>query len=352
MTNSTKKNNPDLERKNSTKTISFFAVVTELLADLPIRSQDIVKKRFGLSQEKGQTLEKIGKDCNITRERVRQIVTDALKKVSQKKNEENFKEAEKKIVWTIEANGGIIKEKELIKKLSAGSWKEANAVSFFRACLHGISTIEDDHIDKSWVLDKKVTDGVKEVGLLVKEILKAEKRLFEEIELIEKVLPHKKHLSHKEVGHYLSVLVGVEKNQFEKWGLAEWEEINPKGTRERIYAVLREKKNPLHFSEIAKYIDEYGLSKKKAHLQTVHNELIKHEQFVLIGRGVYALREWGYAEGTIKDVLKNILSQKALTKEEILKEVSKVRQVKKATVLINLGNSKMFVKENNLYRVR
>ena len=118
--------------------------------------------------------------------------------------------------------------------------------------------------------------------------------------------------------------------------------------------VLKESKKPLHFKEIAKLIDQYKLSDKKAHPQTVHNELIKDDKFVLIGRGIYALQEWGYKRGTIKEVLKDILknSKKPLTKEEIFSEVLKLRKVKKATVMINLNNPNLFKKIGNTYTLK
>ena len=157
-----------------------------------------------------------------------------------------------------------------------------------------------------------------------------------------------------EVIGYLEAAAPIQKNKFGKWGLTHWKEVSPKGTREKVYLVLKENKKPLHFTEIAKLIDKYKLGKRKAHPQTVHNELIKDDRFVLIGRGIYALKEWGYFEGTIREVLENILkkSPKPLTKEEILDKVLKMRLVKKTTVMINLNNSKIFQKQRDLYSVK
>ena len=131
-------------------------------------------------------------------------------------------------------------------------------------------------------------------------------------------------------------------------------EINPKGTRERIYLVMKEHKKPLHFTKIAKVIDDLGISKRKSHPQTVHNELIKDERFVLIGRGIYALREWGYSPGAVKDVLEDILrkSGQHMSKEEIMTEIMKFRKVKKTTVMINLNNNIKFVKHGNKYALK
>lgn len=341
----------NLSRENNP---SFFAIVSALLSDLPERSQEIMKKRFGLTQEKPQTLEKIGQDFGITRERVRQIMIDALKKVSQKRNDPAFKQAEEKIIFTIEENSGIIKEVEIVEKLSLGDYREVNSLIMFCECSEKIKIVEEKDIKRSWFLSNEAIKKAKEAIAVAEDFLKKENKLLSGEEITEKIARTNEIFSRQEFLNYLGVSVKIEKNKFKKWGLAHWMQVNPKGTRERIYTVLKEKNKPLHFTEIAKFIDEYGLGKKKAHVQTVHNELIKNEHFVLIGRGIYALREWGYSKGTIKDVLEELFkkSQRSLSKEEIMKEVSKVRQVKKTTILINLNNEKFFAKQNNLYSIR
>ena len=133
-----------------------------------------------------------------------------------------------------------------------------------------------------------------------------------------------------------------------------WAQVTPKGTKERVHLILKEHNRPMHFTEIAELIDRFQLGKRKAHPQTVHNELIKDERFVLIGRGIYVLREWGYFEGTIQDVIRTILMEKnkPLKKEEIIQEVLKIRQVKATTISINLNNSRVFKKLGGAYTVK
>ncbi|RPI53593.1 MAG: hypothetical protein EHM49_04165, partial [Deltaproteobacteria bacterium] len=179
-------------------------------------------------------------------------------------------------------------------------------------------------------------------------------KLFSDEEISRKITSKVEGLERERILAYLNVLASIKKNKFGKWGKAHWTEVNPKGTREKIYLVLKEKKKPLHFTEIAALIDKYNLGKKKAHPQTVHNELIKDSRFVLIGRGIYAMREWGYQEGTIKDVLIDILKKKArpMDKEDIIKEVLKARKVKKTTIMINLNNPKFFKKVDGHYSVK
>jgi len=75
----------------------------------------------------------------------------------------------------------------------------------------------------------------------------------------------------------------------------------------------------------------------------VHNELIKDSRFVLIGRGIYALSEWGYEPGTITEFIVNLLKKNGpMAKEEILAKVLDKRLVKENTILINLQNRKLF----------
>jgi DNA-directed RNA polymerase delta subunit len=345
-------------QKNDTKK-SFFDLANDLLSAESGRAQEIVKMRFGLLQEKPQTLEKIGKDYKITRERVRQIVGDVFKHLKQKKNDPNFKEAEDRVVFTIVENNGIMEENKLIKKLSGGDLQEANAIVFFKLLSERVLSFEEKSgTKKSWAVSKDVLVSVQVVRDLAKELFSKEKKLLNDEEIVRKIsqlqIGSKSDFTKEQILNYLDVLEDVQKNKLGKWGMADWKEINPKGTRERIYMVLKEKHKPLHFSEIAKLIDQYNLSKRKAHPQTVHNELIKDERFVLVGRGIYALKEWGYRKGTIKEVLQDILnkSQKSLTKDEILEEVMKLRKVKKATVMINLNNPKIFEKVNNSYIVK
>jgi DNA-directed RNA polymerase delta subunit len=335
--------------------LNFSDLVTILLSNLPQRSQEIVKKRFGLINGKVETLEKIGSSYDITRERVRQIITDAIKKTSKMSDSEVFKQAEEKIILEISQRDGIISEEKLIEILGFGKLREANAVTFFAVCSNKIIEIEDKKLlKKSWVISKDVLAGVKDIADTAKEVLTAIGVPLTDTEIVKSISAKKKDFSKNTILNYLDVLVVISKNKFGRWGFSDWMEINPKGTRERIYLVLKEKKKPLHFIAIAKLIDEWGISKKKSHPQTVHNELIKDKRFVLIGRGIYALQEWGYTPGTIKEVLEEIMkkSDHALTKEEILVEVNKSRQVKKTTVMINLNNNANFSRSDGKYSLK
>ena len=159
----------------------------------------------------------------------------------------------------------------------------------------------------------------------------------------------------KDLGVVLSISRELSKNVFGEIGLVSWAEIKPKGVRDKAYLILKKEKQPKHFSEIAKLINDTGFSSKKANVQTVHNELIKDSRFVLVGRGMYGLSDWGYKPGTVKDVLVDVLrgSNKPLAKAELVAKVMNARMVKENTILLNLQDSKVFSKkEDGTYALR
>ena len=57
--------------------------VGEVLGTLSPREEHIIRKRFGIGEESGATLEEVGQDFQVTRERIRQIEERALNKLRQ-----------------------------------------------------------------------------------------------------------------------------------------------------------------------------------------------------------------------------------------------------------------------------
>lgn len=349
------KNNIATEKGLKAEKRSFFELTMETLKILPERSQEILQKRFGLESGKIETLEKIGNDYKITRERVRQIIADSIKKISKASDMDVFKIAEERIILEISKRDGIISEEYLFEKLASGKSKEERAIVFFAVCSNRIIGIDNSELmRKSWSLSTDIGDRVESFAKIAKEVFSLSTVPMSEAEIVAGITKNHPEITKNQVVSFLGVLREVAKNKFGKWGFSHWMEINPKGTRERIYLVLKEKNKPLHFTQIAKLIDSFGIGKRKSHPQTIHNELIKDDRFILIGRGIYALGEWGYVPGTIKEVIGSILekSGKPMTKDEILAEIAKSRQVKKTTVMINLNNKMEFVKRDNGYMLK
>ena len=350
--------------KALSKEENFLDLAERLLEDLSERSRQIVKKRFGFFGERGETLENIGREYGITRERVRQILSEALKSISSKSAHNDFVKAEERIIFTINKNGGIIKQDEVVEKFDIKpasneegkrQKQEANVIRFFAEVSEKIFEVEDKSaLEKSWVMENSLKECVLEAISEAERIIEKKKRPLEDEEIFSNLISAISGLSREKAQSFLGTARRIKKNQFGKWGMIHWMEIRPKGTREKAHLILKEHKKPLHFTEIAALIDKFKLSKRKAHPQTVHNELIKDESFVLIGRGIYALKDWGYSKGTIKDVIENILraAGRPMKKEKIIEEVLRVRKVKKTTIMINLNNRKYFDKKGEAYSVK
>jgi len=127
------------------------------------------------------------------------------------------------------------------------------------------------------------------------------------------------------------------------WGLTEWRFVKPRSIRDKVEIILKKFGEPLHFMDIANKIREADFDHKNVTVQAVHNELIRYPQFVLVGRGLYALKEWGYEPGTVADVIEKILTEKGpLSKRDIIAEVAKQRTVKVGTISLNLQKMPYF----------
>ena len=342
----------------STETKVFVDALRSILSSVPKRSQDILEARFGITHHKPKTLEEIGKEYGITRERVRQIICSALHALVRHHSEQSAGgHIETLVKKELEMHSGIMDAEQLLLNLSKGDNEERGALSAFLECLpyargekatndHGKVYFLPDFAYKEWQKINKSAVGIlKEVGHPLSSKKFYEKFVQKEGDIIEE----------KVFFDYLAVSSKVQQNVFKKWGLHTWSDIKPRGTREKAYLVLKNQKQPMHFRDIASLIDEAGLHTKhsQSHPQTVHNELIKDDRFVLVGRGIYALKDWGYTRGTVKEVIKEILenSGKPMSKNEILEAVLKVRQVKITTIAINLNT--FFAKnQSGLYSIK
>ncbi len=314
--------------------------IKDVLSRFDKRTADILCFRYGLNGQKQRTLEDIGKVFGITRERVRQIIREAVKKALKAKITELDKIFEF-VSFTIEQKSGIIEAEKLIGKVTAGDKNIYNSAKFVLE-LSGLQLIEKSgEMKKSYISRNFNQDDWEKNKNIARNILELENRLLLPDELEIRLLNRTGSLATvKKILDYLEVSEEIKINNFGKWGLSTWPEVTPRNTRDKAYVIFREKGVPLHFREVANLIDKHKLNRRRTHIQTVHNELIKDNRFVLIGRGVYALAEWGYRKGTVKEVLEEILrkNSRPMKSEEIMEEILKVRMIKKSTVMINLNN--------------
>ncbi|MEE8131568.1 MAG: winged helix-turn-helix domain-containing protein, partial [Candidatus Paceibacterota bacterium] len=143
--------------------------------------------------------------------------------------------------------------------------------------------------------------------------------------------------------NYISVSKKFDTNSYGDFGLSHWEEIRPKTMRAKAYLVIRKHQKPMHFKKIAESINKAGFDKRMALPQTVHNELIKDTRFILVGRGIYGLKEFGLMPGTAREVIARLIKTKGpLSSSEVVNLTLEQRVLKKGTILLNLQNKKNF----------
>ncbi len=335
-------------------------LLKEILGVLPQRSCDILTRRFGLEDSQPETLESIGSFYGITRERVRQIERGALRTAKENALScELFLKLEKLASGYLERVGGARQEERFLEELKFLTGDQHPASPFRLKFLLQFSPLilrqeETERFHAFWINDAKFITCL--INFLNKTVEELKKRktpiLLAEVDEFLAKIAAKSGLEHFPTGtllEFMHISKEVAVNPYGEWGLLEWDSIVPSGVRDRAYYILRQHQKPLHFKEIADKLNEHAkLStefhpawQKKVEVQTVHNELIKDDRFVLVGRGIYALREWGYQPGTVEEVILDILreSKRPLSKEEVIQLVKKKRFVKDNTIIINLQNS-------------
>ena len=311
------------------------------------REKEIIIRRFGLNGRR-ETLEQIGEMLSITRERVRQLEKAILIRLQISAEESQIPEiaaAEKLLVRNLTELGRVARLSDIASKVYGRETKssERMGIYFIATFAKNLTVIEenDKYHAAIGIAEYGNSKVIRERVDTIVATIKANKVPMTIDELDEKLdYEHPDHIrAIASVSKLLATLNGM-------WGLVKWPMVNPKNIRDKIYVILEAKKEPMHFSEIAKAIRESNFKRRNVTVQAIHNELIKDPRFILIGRGIYALSSWGYKKGTISDIITSTLkkSEGPLTREEIVKQVLKVRKVKETTILLNLQNKKLFKK--------
>jgi len=324
---------------------TYSQIYQKFTKNLSPKVKDVFARRFGVKTGNPETLEAIGKTFGITRERVRQIEEAGFSHIRK-----NYKEALKAVFIELEnyfnERGGFKNEEIVLEQL--GGKKAKPYVLFLLTLGEQFSRVcEKKDYNYFWSNLPNAQAKVKEtLGGLVSEMKKTGKPIA--VNSFYPEVASKLGLSEKATMSYLEVSKRILSNSEGVLGLIEWPEIKPRGVKDKAFLVFKKHQKPLHFTNVASLIDELGdnLSNKKTYPQTVHNELIKDARFVLVGRGTYALSEWGYVEGTIKEIITKLLKENnaPVHKDELVKKVLAQRFVAKNTVLMNLNNKKYFEK--------
>lgn len=393
-------NSQKIYKNNNLNTIK---IVDNLFNELEKREKNILIRRYGLDGKNKETLETIGQIYGLTRERIRQIEIFSIKKLEKIKELESHISYLRKIINQFLVDHGGFMEKNYLFELFSllfinNSDREQtlknihkNHLNFlisklFSNDFESINNLTHSYFEKSYKLKNKSLNHLEElVEELYQKIKKSNKifktkEIFNFIVKLNKYNEHRKKIninnnthtsnilknnyfnkknnivnSNKTIYSMLKASKNIKQNKFGHWGIHNSKKIRPKTINDKIYLILKYSSNkPMHFVEIADKINEICFDIKIANSATVHNELILDNKYILVGRGLYALKEKGFKKGTVIDVITQILiyEKKQLTRKEIIKKVLKKRIVKNATIILALMDKNKFEYKDNKYSIK
>jgi len=333
--------------------LNLQEVLNNLFMVLTEKEVMVIKKRFALFGQPKQTLEKIGKHFKVTRERIRQIESIALSKLKRTVRTTRLDEINEIAKSVLRAHGGLMPEDELVthvlKRIQNSAPVDGSILRLsFSIDQEMSSTGRSNTFVPFWRLTSLSAEDVSLIVDNIVKILKKRKTCMKQEEIISAI--QSLNLFHDRVPGAELIISSLKIDERlrhidEGWGLTEWRFVRPRSIRDKVEIILKKSGEPLHFMEIANRIREAHFDHKNVTVQAVHNELIRYPQFVLVGRGLYALREWGYEPGTVADVIERILREKGpLSKKEIINEVAKQRTVKVGTISLNLQKMPYFTR--------
>ena len=328
-------------------------VIEDMFLVLTEKEKDVIIKRFSLDNKPRQTLDKIGKHYSVTRERIRQIENIALNKLRRTVSNTKLRLINRLAKDFMMQDGGVMLESEIINKILnniyTNSQVDGKIIVLSLNCDVELKKCPRTNTTEAfWILKDISLSDIRKITEAGLSALKKHGDVMTEDQIVSAVQNLSLFKNKSIVNNLIISCLKTDKRARMvegKWGLMEWRHVNPRSIRDKAEIVLDKAKKPLHFVEIANKISEIGFDKKVVTVQAVHNELIRYDQFVLVGRGLYALAKWGYEPGTVADVIEKLLEKNGpMSKKQIVEEVLNQRNVKIGTISLNLQKNPHFVR--------
>lgn len=317
--------------------LNAIKLVNGLFDELLERERDILTRRFALKGGEAETLEQIGRLHKLTRERVRQIESSSLRKLKKLEYLDNYLNTVKEAISQLLKQHGGLMDREFLLDVMAmfciDTKGDDNERDLYKKNFDFIiSQLLEDHVDKVEKSDAfnpyyKLKDGaINHLEDLAKELTRQVDKgnstmtIDNLLQMIGKLDSYNRHQdkfksendnnlhsifkseifpepaetinANKILYSLIQAVKNIDRNKFGHWGINEWPEITPKKISDKIFLVLKNNGQPMHFTDIAARINEVGFDRKKANAGTVHNELILDDRYELVGRGLYGLKEW------------------------------------------------------------
>lgn len=338
------------------KQVPTQQAVLTALDTLKSREADVVARRAGIRNGTVETLQEIGAGYGVSRERVRQIEKQGLKKFHEQLTKAPLAEILRLAVGLVREAGGVIGTDALAREFLPESQHTPSGVAALTFLLETSAEIvvspEDKEAAACYALTESHVAAADAIGPMLQQELAEKHQPMTPAELLT-VFAQRNDLgdhSHLVTEPFVESVLEIGKRFVptgdNRWGLVNWADINPRNIREKTLYVLKESGTPLHFTDVTEKIRAAKFDAKPVTTQAVHNELINGQQFVLIGRGIYALADWGYLPGTVSQVIAQILNTagEPVERNEVVKQVLEQRHVSENTILINLQDKSKFTR--------
>jgi len=335
----------------------------EIISWLSDKEQSIIERRIWLAWDK-ETLQSIWKSFipPITRERVRQIEETGINKLWRLIKTKLFLDIQAKSKDLLELHGGLLLKNKLInviiKEFSLEHNVNASIIDIIIQTNNDIKKSKPRLNAKTYYflgnISKPLIDGIYKESL---RILRRKKNIMNQEKLYSLIQENLKstfwYISIPLIDWALDIFDWLVKWEETLIGLSRWKILNPKTLKDKAIYIMKKEKVPMHFVDLSNSITKFlGESVK---VNTIHNELIRNKEFVLIGRWIYALKEWWFIPGTVIDVIINVLEKNKwpMTTDEITDKVLETRNVKKTTIYMNLQNKNIIERVwRNYYQVK
>jgi len=202
---------------------NYSKICEDIFNILPVRQKEILERRFGILTGEKETLDSIGKDFHLTRERIRQIERESFAKMEKEKEERELKKVFFYFEKYLKENGGLKREDLLLNELGGDEFSKhiyfllTFADDFFRVS-------ENDKFYSFWTVEKEATSKIENILKSILKKFEEINKLLSEDEILKKAKQDPRIL-HSLLEIAKKIGQGEESNYY---GLVDWPEINPK----------------------------------------------------------------------------------------------------------------------------
>jgi len=340
----------------------LVGVIEAIFAKLGDRNTSILIKRMGLSRgHSRKTLEAIGREFHLTRERVRQVVKTALRLVL--RNVKTYRPDVYQSVRELIRTLGVVSLDEVIAAVpNLGN----SAIYDTEACVRAMLMANQfeihaiDSLGRLWGSEETTPEFYRNVLKKARGVLNGISMPCEQVSL--EVARSLRHFDDIQIKTIQKLLL----NSYGQFGiepttdgrkLKPLRQNNPGRRKAFVYAYIKEQGVPIHIQEIFSALQDSepelipDSPSRRSAINAIASNLDRDERFAWAGQSTWGLREWGYISqgASIAPAVLEILraSSVPLSTAQIRKELSHLYRVSSAGVALALRNSKGVTIERN-----